>query len=273
MRLNHYMSSSNYIHWALLADVHVDVSLQTAPRGHDIAENLETCIEEIVESKPNATIIAGDLAFAIGLKCSYKNLAMLLKPLSKKGNSIYMILGNHDNRNNFLETFPEFGFESVLKDKLCSLLEKDTFRAIFLDSLDENDGASGILGHLQLNWLAKELADTNKKPVLIFLHHYPYPDSEGKGLLDFDKLMEIILPAKHVKAVIFGHAHRWELKKINGLHLINLPSSAYRFVNQPENHWLGWVSALIWNEGMKLRLNCIENHQQLNAKEYDLHWR
>lgn len=136
MRLNNYMSSSNYIHWALLADVHVDVSLQTAPRGHDIAGNLRTCIEEIIESKPNATIIAGDLAFDIGLKGSYKNLAMLLNPLSKKGDSIYMILGNHDNRGNFLETFPEFGFKSLLKDKLCSVLEKETFRTIFLDSLE-----------------------------------------------------------------------------------------------------------------------------------------
>ena len=40
------------------------------------------------------------------------------------------------------------------------------------------------------------------------------------GLKDTDKLYDVILPRKHVKAVVFGHTHKRSATKVEDVHLI-----------------------------------------------------
>jgi hypothetical protein len=141
----------------------------------------------------------------------------------------------------------------------------------------------------------------NDRPALVFVHHQPFlrlgdgthlddyersqaslenpttaqPDATGKkpandALRDTIPLLKILLPRKHVKAYFFGHTHQYTHKQIDGLHLVNLPSTAWIFMKgQP----LGWTDMHLEKNGAKLQLHCLDPKHPLHKDKLDLEWR
>lgn len=90
------------------------------------------------------------------------------------------------------------------------------------------------------------------------------------GLLDTVPLLDVLLPRKHVKAYLFGHTHEYSHKVIEGMHLVNLPSTAWIFIKgQP----LGWMDLRIEEAGAKLQLYCLDANHPLQHDRLDLRWR
>jgi 3',5'-cyclic-AMP phosphodiesterase len=128
-----------------------------------------------------------------------------------------------------------------------------------------------LLGAEQLDWLARSLDANRKKPALIVIHHNPAIGDKASGLKDSEALFEIIRPRKQVKAYIFGHTHIWRVQQDpSGIHLINLPPTAYVF---RENDPPGWVHAMLERNGMKLELRCVNPAHSLHAEVTRLQWR
>jgi 3',5'-cyclic-AMP phosphodiesterase len=85
------------------------------------------------------------------------------------------------------------------------------------------------------------------------MHHNP--DPFVVGLRDTAQLMDIVVPRRQVKAVMYGHTHVYNIWQKEGLHFINLPAAAYRL---NPNASLGWVLATMKRNGMHLQFNQIE---------------
>ena len=51
------------------------------------------------------------------------------------------------------------------------------------------------------------------------------------GLSDSEGLLAAVWPRRNVKALFYGHTHKWSFRKdpASGLHLVNLPAVAYAF--------------------------------------------
>jgi 3',5'-cyclic AMP phosphodiesterase CpdA len=157
-------------------------------------------------------------------------------------------------------------------DHQVSLLRSSRANWFVLDSLEKTLATPGLIGEAQLDWLAHALDDNKRKPALVVVHHN-LNDNSGKpgGLKDGDKLLEIIRPRKHVKALLYGHSHYWEVKQdSSGIHLINLPPTAYVFTEGKPN---GWVHASLQSKGMQLELRCLDASHPQHGETHDLKWR
>jgi len=73
-----------------------------------------------------------------------------------------------------------------------------------------------------------------------------------------------------VKAIFYGHSHRWEIGERDGIRLINLPAVGYNFSdNQP----VGWVDARFDPTGADLTLRAFGGNLAGNGKLTRLDWR
>jgi hypothetical protein len=137
-----------------------------------------------------------------------------------------------------------------------------------LDSMDGAGVVGGRFGDAQLQWLADALDAHADRPALVMAHHYLTPP-EKNGLVDTEAFLKVLRPRKQVKGYFFGHSHRWSIGTIEGLHLVNLPTTAYVFdKKQP----CAWVDAQVRANGIVLRLNALDRQHPLHGKVFDLAW-
>jgi Icc protein len=90
-------------------------------------------------------------------------------------------------------------------------------------------------------------------------------------LQDTDELLAIIRPRKQVKAYIYGHTHDWGLHRDeSGIHLINLPPTAFLFTAGRPN---GWVRAELKPDGVRLELRCLDQTHKEHGHQAELEYR
>jgi 3',5'-cyclic AMP phosphodiesterase CpdA len=216
--------------YALVADIHIAADPARRVFHQNMTDHLKAVVADILAAAepPHGVVIAGDLAMWDGQPGDYHSLLLLLEPLRAARIPIHMALGNHDDRGYFREVLPS---GSLLDDKQVSAVDGQGLRFVLLDSLEEVCATSGRLGPAQLDWLAKDLDAHDMIPTIVVVHHNPksVPWSKVPGLEDSGSLMEVLSSRHHVKAVVFGHTHVFRVRNQDGLHLINLPATAYSF--------------------------------------------
>jgi Icc protein len=122
-----------------------------------------------------------------------------------------------------------------------------------------------------LQWLEKSLDARLNRPAIVMVHHNPGVREDITGLKDTEELLRLLRPRRHVKALIFGHTHRWTLSRDeSGLHLINLPPVAYVFRSGMPS---GWVKATMQKSGALLELRCIDPAHPSHGQVKELVWR
>ena len=102
-----------------------------------------------------------------------------------------------------------------------SVVEAKRVNWFLLDSLVKTNSTPGELGKGQLDWLAGALDARPGKPALVMVHHdpkLPLPRIPT-CLIDTEQLYAVLVPRKQVKALIFGHTHRWHHARHEGIHL------------------------------------------------------
>jgi Icc protein len=127
----------------------------------------------------------------------------------------------------------------------------------------------GRLGPEQRQWLARKI-DSDPAPAIVCLHHNP--SRSLTGLRDAAEFLDIILPRRRVKAVIFGHTHELRLRQTDGLHFVNLPACGYCLLLKP-NVPLGWVRASVRQDGMLLEFRGVTPGERDHGKTFNLSWR
>jgi 3',5'-cyclic-AMP phosphodiesterase len=181
---------------------------------------------------------------------------------------VALALGNHDHRANFEKAFPApQGTLQKVPRKHVVTCEWDDLRAVFLDSLLETNVTPGQLGNAQRRWLA-DYVPADNRPALLFVHH-DFRDGDG-SLVDAAKLLETIAPLPQVKAVFYGHSHEYRVEARHGIHLVNVPSTAYNFRDQDP---VGWLDMTLSRTGAELRLRATAGNTKLDGATATLRWR
>jgi hypothetical protein len=162
--------------------------------------------------------------------------------------------------------------ESIVKGKHVSVIQLPSANWFLLDSLFETDVVTGVLGQEQIRWLLQALDALRDKPAILMAHHHPQWEAAETiaGLKETREIFPELVSRKHVKAYIFGHTHRWELKEHEGIHLINLPPTAYVFEKTCPS---GWVAAQVLDGGMHLQIHTLDKAHKENGRRVELAWR
>ena len=189
---------------------------QLVPAGemnYDINPQLRVrqCIDAILSDCGNLrldfAVITGDLTHW-GEEAAYR---VLHKELKRLPFPVYMLMGNHDRREIFTEVFPEHPVDADSRF-VHYTVDSVVGRMIFLDTLDAGK-RSGRLCEVRLRWLEKMLANSEGKPVYLFMHHPPF--AVGLSVMDDDNLInadafyQTIEPyLARIQHIFFGHLHR-----------------------------------------------------------------
>jgi 3',5'-cyclic AMP phosphodiesterase CpdA len=254
--------------WAFLADTHIPANVENNYRGFYPYRNLQKIVPDIVSAGPEGASIVGDLARLSGEPGDYVNLKKLLSPLVEK-TPVFLALGNHDNRDNFVKVFENTpGQKQRVRGKHVVVVEKAHARLIMLDSLLYVNKVAGLLGKAQRQWLKAFLEGSDDKPTILCFHH-TLGDGDG-DLLDVPRLFDMIGPIRKVKAIVYGHSHAYGYSQFKGIHLINLPAVGYNFNDaQP----VGWVEARLKNRGGDFTLHAAGGNRDKDGHTTKLTWR
>jgi Icc protein len=262
-----FASSSRELHLALLSDTHVPGDRQNGYRGMNPWEHLRMAAPQVAAARPDGVVICGDLARLEGREQDYRELRSLLEPVSAVA-PVYVAPGNHDDRVNLLKVFPERpGRPAPVEGRLVTVVEHEALRVVVLDSLLYVNQVAGLLGRAQRAWLSSFLPQVADRPVVLFVHHPP-TDDDG-DLLDGDRLLGLVRPHPHVKALFHGHAHVWSIGSRDRLPVVGLPSLGFSFDDvQP----VGWVDARFRADGVSLTLRAVDGNRAGDGKETFLAW-
>jgi 3',5'-cyclic-AMP phosphodiesterase len=263
---------------ALLSDIHIAADPRKVAHTVNMTNNLKTVTTEVMAwpQQPGTVFINGDLAFNDGLPHDYAAVLGLLRPLREAGFPIHMGMGNHDDREHFWKVMQASKtVPPSLPGRQADIVRTAAANWFLLDSLIKTRTTPGLLGGAQRAWLAAALDANADKPALIMIHHQPgghaSEDQKASGLEDAPELFAVLRPRRQVKAYFFGHTHHWRVSRDeSGIHLINLPTTAYLFDEGQPN---GWVHASVQNDGARLELRCLDHAHKDHGQVVNLTWR
>ncbi len=265
--------------WALLSDTHIYGDREKDHRGTFPARNLAAIREDILAhpKRPGGAIVCGDCVHYQERSKDYKTLFEEVQPLREAGTSVTFVLGNHDHRQYFLEAVAEAENRErpEIPYKYPVVLESPNVNWFFLDALEKTHYTPGVLGDPQLKWLEEALDARADKPAILVAHHHmlfnvDHANRERGHLKDSDDLWAIIAPRKQVKAYVFGHTHQWGNTEREGVHLINIPATAWKFVPTAPT---AWVLAELKKDGIALTPRCLDQEHPEHDKTLELTWR
>ncbi|HCF18673.1 MAG TPA: metallophosphoesterase, partial [Rhodospirillum rubrum] len=185
----------------------------------DTAAALEACVAHLqaLAHRPDLLLITGDLTQQ-GRPEEYAHLRRLLAPLDLP---LLVCPGNHDDRAALragldgLCPWPEPPGAGIPDGATLDLtFDLGPLRLIGLDSL-RSGHSGGALSASQEAWLDSALSEAAflDKPVVLFLHHPPFPmgiDHLDAARLDQSETLGLLLdrhPGRVVR-LLCGHAHR-----------------------------------------------------------------
>lgn len=200
-----------------ISDCHIDE--QPLVMGINSSNNLDIVINDIKKRNFDALLISGDLSHNGTIK-SYKKIK---KKLSNIENDIYILPGNHDNKNNLKISF---------NTKLENSFNLQNWQIITLDSVQIGK-ESGYLEKNQIDFLCNCIENNNAKYIIISLHHpIVAMESSWNDSLSLENpqvLFDIIDKHRKIKAVLWGHAHQSKTFNYKKTQLFSCPSTALQF--------------------------------------------
>lgn len=214
---------------AQITDFHVAGNGQTHG-GVDTTKALAAAVEHLnaLHRRPDLVLATGDLA-AAGTPEDYAAIRPMLDRLAMP---VYLIPGNHDDRENLRNAFTDHAYLPAEGAFLHYTVDTDDLRLIGLDTLVPGaDG--GALCAARLDWLAARLAEGRDEPTLIFMHHPPFvagiPNFDAIRCAGAEALGMILRQNPQVQAVVCGHIHRPIHHPWQGTVVITAPSTGYQY--------------------------------------------
>lgn len=216
--------------------VHIsDIHINPEPiLGADPVASFAECLAHVAEHQSDADriVITGDLTHH-GLKQSYERLAAMLADSPLKGDlAPRLLVGNHDNRENFFATF----LDAVSDDNGHVQWTEETPAGLFvyIDTIEPGTHAGHYCEKRQ-EWLRGTLANARTKghAVWLFMHHNPLPvrvlSSDEIGLVQEQAFQTILGEYRDIiRHIFFGHCHYILSGSVAGI-----PFSAPRSTNHP----------------------------------------
>jgi 3',5'-cyclic-AMP phosphodiesterase len=176
--------------------------------------------------RPDVTVITGDLT-EHGAAGEYANLRGLLAELAMP---VYLIPGNHDEREALRAAFADAGYFPAA-GFLHYAVEDYPVRIVGLDTNIPGQGGGELCAE-RLDWLDRTLAAAQEKPTLILMHHPPFATAiqhmDRAGLRDPAALAAVIAKHPQVERILCGHLHRTIDARFAGTIAGTAPSAAHQ---------------------------------------------
>jgi len=214
-----------------ISDTHIKAGRRKAYGVVDTAAMLERCVRQILElpQRPDAVVATGDLVDGGGSD-EYGLLRELLSPLTMP---LYLIAGNHDQRDELRRAFADHRYLARQESFVQYAIDEHPLRLIALDSVVPGEGGGALCAE-RLAWLERTLAQRPLAPTVVAVHHPPFATGIGHmdriGLAGADGLARVIARHRQVERVIAGHLHRPIAQRFAGTVASTCPSPAHQVV-------------------------------------------
>ncbi|HUI19189.1 MAG TPA: phosphodiesterase [Alphaproteobacteria bacterium] len=179
--------------------------------------------------RPDVVIATGDLCHEGG-KEEYAALRELLAPLAMP---VFLIPGNHDEREALASSFPEHAYLPRDGGFLHYVVEDYPVRLVGLDTVIPGE-AGGRMCAARLAWFERRLDEAEARPTLVFMHHPPFATGIGHmdeiGLEGADAFARIVARHPEIERIVCGHLHRPIQMRWHGTLASTAPSTAHQVV-------------------------------------------
>ncbi|MGL4406469.1 MAG: metallophosphoesterase [Notoacmeibacter sp.] len=188
----------------VLSDLHLGRPGQ-AVNGLDPEVRLREAITTINRDHFDArfVLLAGDLADT-GDTAAYRTLQDMIAEIKVP---THITLGNHDNRDNFLQIMgPDFDHPEA---RVSRVIDDGGYRIILLDT-SEPGLIGGRLCLGRKAWLEAKLKEASDRPVIIVMHHHANKLSlpvDVIALEDSSGFAHILSNHSDIRLVLSGHVH------------------------------------------------------------------
>ncbi|MGE5169408.1 MAG: phosphodiesterase [Rudaea sp.] len=214
---------------AQVSDMHVKAGGKLSYRVVDTEGALARCVAELLRlpQLPDGVLFTGDLT-DFGRDEEYANLRTLLAPLPMP---VYLMPGNHDEREALRRAFPDHAYLRQREATVDFAIEDHPVRLVALDTVVPRQ-SGGRLSPAQLEWLEATLGREPAKPAILALHHPPFDTGIGHmdkiGLENAAALEAVVRKHPQVERVISGHLHRSISTRFAGTIASTVPSPAHQ---------------------------------------------
>lgn len=209
---------------AQISDPHIKEADERA------AVRLAAAVDHLVRlpAAPDVVVVSGDCTDG-GTAAEYARFRELLAPLPMP---VFVLAGNHDDRERMLEAFGAQGADA-LPGFVQYVVDAGPVRILALDThIPGRDG--GELCARRLRWLDERLAEAPGRPTLVFMHHPPVASGlavlDAMGLNDPDALGEIVARHPQVEAIAAGHIHCTLVRRFHGTLAVTCPSTSHQML-------------------------------------------
>ena len=217
---------------AQISDLHVTAAGMRVA-GVDTSATLARCVENIgrMDPQPDVVLATGDLVES-GSRAEYLRLRNLLALLRAP---VYVIPGNHDDRDALRAAFPDHAYIRPGNGPIDYAIDGYELGLIALDTTIPGE-AGGALEAPQLAWFESALQEMAGRPVLVFRH--PPPIMTGIRCMDeialeassAARLGAIVAGEPRIERIVCGHVHRGIQARWHGTVVSICPSTAFQGV-------------------------------------------
>lgn len=173
---------------------------------------------------PDFFVATGDLSEG-GTKEGYEVMRKGLRSLPRP---CYIVPGNHDKRDYYLQMFDaEVPVEDDIRPLICYTIDDTPIRVIVIDTTIPNCHSGGLSKEAAA-WLRKKIVEYPDKPTLVFTHHTPFVSglpAMDEGFENADEFAEILHLHKNVR-LCCGHMHVGIFTQWEGISCVTCPSIA-----------------------------------------------
>lgn len=213
---------------AQISDMHVCAPGRLLGRAIDTAGFLARAVAHLnaLDPRPDLVLATGDLVDE-GQAEQYAHLRSLLAPLAMP---VYLVPGNHDDREALVAAFPDHAY-LPRQGFLQYAVEGLPVRLLVLDTLIPGEPGGRICDERRA-WLAARLAEAPDRPTALVMHHPPFATGlaymDEMGLDGADALAEVVRRHPQVERVLCGHLHRPIQTRWAGTVASTAPSTAHQ---------------------------------------------
>lgn len=192
---------------AQITDTHVRRKRDLLHHMIQTGRELRRCIEILnaLVPQPDFIVATGDLVDRGKVK-EYRRLRAILAKLRAP---LYVLPGNHDDRDGFREAFVDHTY-LPRTGPLCYTIETRPVRLVALDTT-RGRKPGGELDAPRLLWLDMTLGQEPQVPTLVAMHHPPFDlgiaPLDAKPLRGREAFEEIVARHGQIVRIVCGHVH------------------------------------------------------------------
>ncbi len=214
-----------------LTDLHVNRDGRPAFLRADSLGDLRRTVNYIlrVELRPDVTVVTGDVS-TDGSESAYR---LVRQELERLGCPVWVLPGNHDRKAPMKEVLGDMCH--VAPDGVPGIcLDTREARLLLLDSAQEGV-SSGGMNEAQLAWMAQQLDVPTERPVMLWMHHFPF--RSGYRGMDHpfsgeEKLLQLL--QGHNAYICSGHLHAGVIRRSGSVTMLTAPAVSMLMELRPD---------------------------------------